>query len=152
MMRWCRTPTRLPDAPGAYALLIELGRPTPLPPRFQTPDRPRLPAGAYVYLGSARGGGGIRSRCARHMAREKTLRWHVDWLTTRARSVRGLAFPGGDECALVAALRPVAAAPVPGFGSSDCATCDSHLLAVDPAEALAVLTDLKRNFVQYAAG
>ena len=138
-MRWCRTPTRLPAAPGAYALLIELGRPAPLPPRFQTEDRHALPPGTYVYLGSARGGGGIRARCTRHMAREKTLRWHVDWLTTRARQVRVLPFPDGDECTLTAALAPSAVVPVPGFGSSDCAVCRSHLLAVDATTALAVL-------------
>lgn len=137
--RWCRTPERLPALPGAYALLIELGRPAPLPPRFATPERPCLSAGVYLYLGSARGGGGIRARCTRHMARDKSLRWHVDWLTTRARRVRAFAVPGGDECALTAALRGVAGVPVPGFGSSDCAICESHLLAVDPAVALSCL-------------
>lgn len=140
-LRWCRTPHRLPALPGAYALLIELGRPVPLPPRFVTVGRARLPAGTYLYLGSAKGGGGIRARCTRHMAREKTLRWHVDWLTTRARRVRALPFPGGNECALVAALEAVGTVPVPGFGSSDCATCESHLLAVEAADALARLAD-----------
>jgi Uri superfamily endonuclease len=141
MARWCRRPDRLPAVAGAYALLIDLGRPAPLPPRFA----PALvvAAGAYLYLGSARGGGGIRARCARHMAGDKSLRWHVDWLTTRARRVRALAVPGGDECVLAAALLAAGAGvPVPGFGSSDCATCPSHLLSLDPAAALAVLSSL----------
>lgn len=135
-VRWVRTASRLPAVPGAYPLLIELGRPCPLPPRFAGD----LPPGAYLYLGSARGGGGIRARCTRHMARDKALRWHVDWLTTRARLVRALPFPGGDECALAHALLPLATVPVPGFGSSDCAACPSHLLAVAPAIAGEVLS------------
>jgi Uri superfamily endonuclease len=37
-------------------------------------------------------------------------------------------FPGGDECAIVAALKHLPV-PLPGFGSSDCRRCVSHLLA-----------------------
>lgn len=130
---WTLCPDRLPAEPGAYALLIRLPRRCPLPPRF---GGIVLPAGAYLYLGSARGGGGIRARCTRHMAKEKTLRWHVDWLTTApGATVRAAAFPGGTECELVArALLAGATVPVPGLGASDCGRCPAHLLAV-PAGA-----------------
>ncbi|WP_296520394.1 DUF123 domain-containing protein [Rhodoplanes sp.] len=87
-----------------------------------------LPAGRYLYCGSARGPGGLRARIARHLRRRKTLRWHVDRLTTRGTVFAVWAIPGGDECDLVARLAALPV-PLPGFGSSDCRRCRSHLLA-----------------------
>ncbi|MEE8332606.1 MAG: DUF123 domain-containing protein, partial [Alphaproteobacteria bacterium] len=70
-----------PAVPGAYALLILLKR------RFAgnigALGRVDLPPGAYLYLGSARGPGGLRARLARHARRGKRLHWHVDRLTAR---------------------------------------------------------------------
>ncbi|GAB3447189.1 GIY-YIG nuclease family protein [Insolitispirillum peregrinum] len=117
----------LPPLPGAYAVEITLTSLCLLPPRF---GGKAVDAGVYLYLGSAYGGGGIRARCRRHLSPHKTLRWHVDWLTSQADHLAVRAFPGLRECALVAAV--VAAGgqiPAPGFGSSDCQTCASHLLS-----------------------
>ncbi len=118
--------TRLPAVPGAYVLLVETGREVVV----RLPGRPPtiLTPGRYLYCGSARGPGGIKARVARHMRRDKTVRWHVDRLTEAGSVLGAWTFPGGDECALVASL---SALPVPmaGFGSSDCRTCASHLLA-----------------------
>lgn len=125
MTGWMSAPDDLPRAPGAYALRLVFVTPTPLPPRFGG----LLAAGTYVYCGSARGGGGLQARCARHLAVDKTRRWHVDWLSTTAAERAVWAVLGGDECALRAALSAAGAAvPVPGFGSSDCPACPSHLL------------------------
>lgn len=47
-----------------------------------------------------------------------------------------MAFPGQSECALLARLLEIdegVSVPVPGFGSTDCRRCPSHLLAVDHA-------------------
>lgn len=85
----------------------------------------RFPAGRYVYTGSARRN--LEARIARHLRREKTLRWHIDYL---------LAAPGArvvevkrssrDECELN--RRTAGEVLVPGFGVSDCrAGCGSHL-------------------------
>jgi Uri superfamily endonuclease len=125
---WTSRPQTLPPAPGAYALLIRLPRRCPLPPRFGAGAV--LPAGRYLYLGAAKGGGGIRARCTRHMAAAKTLRWHVAWLTTQpGATVRAAPFPGGDECTLTArALAAGATVPVRGLGASDCPHCPAHLL------------------------
>ena len=121
-------PNALPADKGAYVLRIVLDAAAPLPARFGAGAV--LPAGVYEYCGSANGAGGIRARVARHLKRDKKLKWHVDWLTTRAAAVTVEAHPGGDECRLVAArLRKGATVPIPGFGSSDCATCASHLIA-----------------------
>jgi Uri superfamily endonuclease len=61
------------------------------------------------------------------MRRGKSVRWHVDQLTEQGSVVGSWVFPGGDECELVQMCwyLPV---QIAGFGSSDCATCRSHLL------------------------
>ncbi|CAA7611842.1 DUF123 domain-containing protein [Magnetospirillum sp. UT-4] len=110
-------PDTLPAVPGAYVLLVELAEPAA-----------GLTAGRYLYCGSAKGPGGIRARVGRHMRRGKALRWHIDRLTEAGRVLGAWVFPGGDECALVAALSHLPV-PVPGFGASDCRSCPAHLLA-----------------------
>ncbi|WP_404381960.1 DUF123 domain-containing protein [Caenispirillum salinarum] len=147
MAGWIHDPHQLPDAPGAYVLRMTFGFPAPLPPRFAGTHGPVLAPGTYLYCGSARGGGGLRARCARHLAADKPRRWHVDWLTTAAGDTAVWPVAGGDECALRGALTVAGAAvPVPGFGSSDCRRCPSHLLrwpdaAADVTPVLAGLPD-----------
>jgi Uri superfamily endonuclease len=89
-----------------------------------------LSAGRYVYAGSARGPGGLRARIARHLRRGKPRHWHVDHLTEAATSLRAFPVAGGNECALVGKLLKSKRYrhPLPGFGSSDCRRCVSHLL------------------------
>lgn len=132
-------PDLLPAVGGAYLLTIRLEAPAPMPKRFE--GQP-LPEGRYVYAGSAYGPGGIRARCRRHLGREKTCRWHVDWLTSAAGEVFVMAFPGGNECELVARLSKLAGVrfAVPGFGSSDCRTCPSHLIQLGPRHSFDDLT------------
>lgn len=121
------TASDAPALPGAYLLLLTLTEPMTV----GLPHRPAvtLPAGRYLYAGSARGPGGIRARLARHMRADKRPHWHIDQLT-RGGTVDGAwVLPGGNECAVVAALAHLPA-PIPGFGSTDCRTCVSHLLAL----------------------
>ncbi|ABC20872.1 hypothetical protein F11_00340 [Rhodospirillum rubrum F11] len=131
--RWTAEAADLPAVAGAYLLLIDLARPVALAPPLDA----LLPPGRYVYCGSARGPGGIRARCARHLRAGKTLRWHVDRLSEAARALRVLAVVDGDECALVARLRALEGAgiPVAGFGASDCRTCPAHLLSLPGSAA-----------------
>lgn len=124
---WTATAETLPDAPGAYALMINLAEAVPLPsPRFDG----LLAPGRYCYLGSARGPGGIRARCRRHFRSEKSKRWHVDWLTTVATALQASAHTAATECALAEHFLGISGAsiPVPGFGSSDCVRCSAHLV------------------------
>ena len=122
--RFCTTAAAAPSTPGSYVLVVDL--PVGLAVTIAGKHVGSLPRGRYLYCGSAKGPGGLRARLARHMRRDKALRWHVDQLTT-AGAVRGAwVFPGGDECRLVRRLSHLPA-PIAGFGSSDCPHCRSHL-------------------------
>ena len=119
----------LPPGPGGYALLLSLPASSRLViGRLGTY---RVPAGYYLYLGSALGPGGLRSRLARHLRPDKRLHWHIDYLLRIARIQSIWLLETGDrlECkwAGIAANLPGAALPVPGFGASDCA-CPAHLV------------------------
>ena len=87
-------------------------------------------AGWHLYAGSARGPGGMRARLARHFRRDKAPHWHIDRLTIAADALLALAIEGGAECDIVARLAGSQdfANILPGFGSSDCRACTSHLL------------------------
>ena len=117
----------IPICSGAYLLLMSLEEPVEV--RFGKVAGAQLAAGDYVYAGNAGGPGGLRGRLARHMRNDKKPHWHVDQLTTVAET-SALALPGETECALVAHLlaNENFTTPLPGFGSSDCAVCESHLL------------------------
>ena len=120
-------PEAVPATAGAYSLAIAL------PVSVSLRVRGRLaavPAGAYVYCGSACGPGGLRARLGRHLRPDKAVRWHVDRLTARAARIEPWPAVGEAECSLVNTLLATGAfeTPVPGFGSSDCRSCPSHLL------------------------
>lgn len=112
---------------GVYVLVIEahgqtrvgrLGR--------QTFD------GIYLYIGSALGPGGFK-RVERHRAvaqgRNKTRRWHIDYLLGVGQLKGVLLVETSDktaECALAETLAGFADPAIAGFGASDC-RCVTHL-------------------------
>lgn len=118
---------------GAYLLVLRLTSALKLAP-FPG-GAVEVSPGRYLYAGSAWGGGGIRARLGRHFRKEKKLHWHIDRLTLGAETLTALAVPGGKECDLVESLLKSGrfAVAVPGFGSSDCRRCESHLLRFDGA-------------------
>ena len=120
----------IPAGPGAYLLAIDLGQKLVLDIAALSP--PPLAPGRYIYCGSAYGPGGMRARVAHHLRKDKTMRWHVDRLTSAGRVEQVAAVSGGSECALMTCLRalPGVSVPVAGFGSSDCRSCPAHLAAV----------------------
>jgi len=77
----------------------------------------------------------LKARIGRHLRQDKALRLHVDRLAAAGRVVAFRAVPGGCECGLLDRLlkAPGAAVPIPGFGSSDCRRCPTHLVAL-PAD------------------
>lgn len=123
----------LPSGPGAYLLVLHLD--VELPPDARR-GQAALAPGRYLYLGSARGPGGLRARIRRHLRADKRPHWHVDRLTAAARVAAVLAWPEGGECRWCAAIRARGAeVPLPGFGSSDCRRCPAHLLRLEVTDA-----------------
>ena len=118
-----RSAVAAPGEAGAYALLIALRAPLAVKAGAK---RASLAPGLYLYCGSAWGPGGLAARIARHLRQEKRAHWHVDQLTCAGRVLGAFVFPGGDECAVNAALEKFPT-PFEGFGSSDCPACRSHL-------------------------
>lgn len=88
-----------------------------------------LPAGWYVYIGSALGG--LGARLSRHARQEKRPHWHIDRLLAAGQLVSVVARIGADriECptAATVAAWPGASLPAPRFGASDC-RCAAHLI------------------------
>ena len=84
-----------------------------------------FPAGIYVYTGSAKRN--LEARIARHLRRDKALRWHIDYLLA-APGVRVVSVTRSrrGECELNQACDGECV--VPGFGASDCGSgCSTHL-------------------------
>jgi histidyl-tRNA synthetase len=122
-MIFCVSATDAPSTPGAYALALRLD--APLDVRAGKISA-RLPAGDYLYCGSAYGPGGLRARLARHMRPQKRAHWHIDQLTSVTNALGAIVEECGDECTLNAALANLPT-PIAGFGSSDCRRCAAHL-------------------------
>src|SRR5574340_196450 len=64
---------------GVYTLILQVNE-EPLSLNVGSLGRVNLAAGQYLYTGSALGPGGLDSRLARHLRREKRLFWHIDYL------------------------------------------------------------------------
>jgi Uri superfamily endonuclease len=112
--------------PGTYLLLLRLPQPTGL--AVGRLGALTLPAGWYVYVGSALGGLGPRLR--RHLRVAKSPHWHVDSLRAAAELVAVVVRFGPErlECTVAARVAelPLARLAVPRFGASDC-RCPGHL-------------------------
>jgi Uri superfamily endonuclease len=121
--------------------------------RLRTPDfiqvgalgRFHFPAGWYLYTGSA--SKNLHKRVERHWALKKSVRWHMDYLSTALDSepVGAVVLPadaGLGECELNQAIGRLIGGqnPAPGFGASDCrAGCPAHLwFSLAPVSLLAV--------------
>ncbi len=85
-----------------------------------------FPAGFWLYVGSAQRN--LQARLDRHGRRDKLLRWHVDYLSTRAKMLGAIVIAEGKkmECQIAAKLSRRLDRPIPRFGASDC-KCDGHL-------------------------
>ncbi len=112
-----------PEPATTYRLILFVLEPMDV--RAGGLGRIRLPAGWYVYTGSARRG--MDARIARHLRRRKPRRWHIDYLTSDRRVlVVGVSRHREPECRLN--RRQGGLVVVPGFGAGDCRSgCGSHL-------------------------
>lgn len=137
---------RIPAGPGTYAIALRVARAG----RIEVGALGALPfrRGVYLYVGSARGPGGLPARLERHFTGSSALRWHVDYLRARGRPVAALVRSGRRrlECDWARRLTAVSwldPGP-PGFGSSDCG-CESHLFRARSG------TRLESGFLELAA-
>ncbi|MCH7643083.1 MAG: GIY-YIG nuclease family protein [Chloroflexi bacterium] len=130
-----RSRADLPPEPGGYALVFRLESAIRVRPGALGVIE--LPAGHYLYMGSALSG--LAPRLARHLRRRKKRHWHIDALTSalRPEQVWWAAVDDRLECEWTeAALADLeATVPARGFGSSDC-RCRSHLVRLGSAAAL----------------
>ncbi|MBI2320277.1 MAG: GIY-YIG nuclease family protein [Betaproteobacteria bacterium] len=84
-----------------------------------------FPAGRYVYTGSAKRN--LDARIARHLRKEKGLRWHIDWLLS-ASGVKVVRVKRSREAECILNQKVLGMIVVSGFGASDCRNgCGSHL-------------------------
>ena len=114
----------LPREPGVYVLLVCV--PSALAVRVGSLGVLELPEGHYAYVGSAMGG--IRRRCRRYLLPPGRMRWHVDFLLSRAclQEVHWLLTHRRLECAVAESLSRLLEPVARGFGTSDC-RCPTHL-------------------------
>jgi Uri superfamily endonuclease len=122
------TVDELPPLPGSYALALRLQRTRTL--TVGRLGRFEFRAGTWLYVGSARGPGGLRARVGRHWLGPARSRWHIDYLR-RAAAPLGAAVRQADaslECRWAARLAdaPHWTSGPEGFGASDC-RCPTHL-------------------------
>ncbi len=127
----------IPQCPGSYALWLHLHQAQNL--TVGKLGYFTFPTGDYVYLGSARGSGGLRARLGRYLRGDGKPHWHIDHLRAAAQ-VNGFGYtihrrdtiyrvPAECDWSQKLASLPETSIPVPGFGSSDCrSSCPAHLV------------------------
>lgn len=114
--------------PGLYVLVIRLAESYEMTVGSLGPVA--FPCGTYLYVGSARGPGGLRARVDRHRRQHgKRMHWHIDVLLQHARveKVFWTTDEEKDECTLAARLDQHGERFPTGFGASDC-RCGGHLI------------------------
>ncbi|MEW6716162.1 MAG: GIY-YIG nuclease family protein [Chloroflexota bacterium] len=148
----------IPQTIGVYALLLTLSqRVHVITGRL---GRATFAAGKYIYVGSAFGSGGLRSRLERHLRGDGRPHWHVDALRSKA-DIVGFYFLAtndrvvGDvpwECLWSQALMalPEVSVPLSGFGSSDCRSgCSAHLVCIPARYRWAVIYEVLSYVVDW---
>lgn len=94
-----------------------------------------FPAGLYLYVGSAQRN--LSARLERHAKKEKRLRWHIDYLSVKAKMLGAIMIAGSRkcECKLAKKLGKIFERAIPDFGASDC-RCGGHLFYVKDLEKI----------------
>ena len=140
---------------GTYTILLGFGGAVSV--RVGKLGRFRLSDGHYLYTGSALGKGAVslEGRISRHARRSKTLRWHIDYLTSsKYCKVGRVAYVISSrplECKMnQLIIRSIPAVPaISNFGSSDC-DCFSHLLRPPSSLSLEqVLVELRGLYAKF---
>jgi Uri superfamily endonuclease len=109
-----------------YLLFLNISRDTKI--RVGSLGLISFPAGIYVYVGSAQNS--VEARVKRHLNKKKTLRWHIDYLTSSedVEPIYAVVLPltRNYECRIAKILQENDSISINNFGASDC-RCKSHL-------------------------
>ena len=134
--------------PGTYLLVLAASQPQAV--QVGRLGQIELQPGYYLYIGSAFGSGGIRSRVKHHARIAARPHWHLDYIRPFL-SLQSIWYSHDTvprECAWAASLagKSTISEPLPGFGASDC-VCATHLFyqACQPRFA-----DFKKLLVHHA--
>jgi Uri superfamily endonuclease len=119
----------IPLSPGTYALVYRCDAP------FQAVAGKLGPVclspGHWIYIGSAFGAGGLKSRLRHHLKPSPRPHWHLDYIKHGLKPVEIWLTTDGvkQEHAWATVMSGLkgATCPIAGFGASDC-TCRSHLI------------------------
>ncbi len=90
-----------------------------------------LSSGYWIYVGSAFGSGGLRSRLSHHLKPSHRPHWHLDYIKSALRPIEIWTTTDPvkrehDWATLFSDLNG-ASRPIEGFGATDC-KCRSHLI------------------------
>ena len=109
---------------GSYLILIHIPRNVTV--RVGSLGDRHLCAGYYVYVGTAKRA--LTKRIARHLRKNKTVHWHIDYLKEYTDRCTAMPIRSSTplEHELAEAVGKIADGCVASFGSSDC-DCPSHL-------------------------
>jgi Uri superfamily endonuclease len=135
----------LPSTPGNYALALRIDVPSTI--QIGRLGSYTFSVGNYLYLGSARGPGGIGARVRRHLrdASQKQHHWYIDWLWEVAHPT-GVIWSHTSktrECEWAKIFIPFSSREPIRFGTSDC-RCEGHLLRLkSPVELQHAQTALR---------
>jgi Uri superfamily endonuclease len=125
---------------GTYVLFVTLGSDRNITVGARGPHL--FKAGTYCYVGSAMAG--LDQRLTRHLAHDKTLKWHIDYLTTVCDSSEAwISYPEPiPECELADRVGVLGGIPeMEHFGCSDC-RCLTHLFRVDAGTKAELVSEL----------
>ena len=130
---------------GTYVLFVTFGSDTNITVGALGPHL--FKAGTYCYVGSAMAG--LDQRLKRHLAHDKKLKWHIDYLTTVCDSTEAwISYPDPiPECELAERVEALGGIPeMDRFGCSDC-RCRTHLFLApgDSAERMISKCGLDRH-------
>jgi Uri superfamily endonuclease len=113
--------------PGTYTLILQSASKARVQiGRWRQID---LEPGYYIYVGSAFGPGGVRSRVLRHLRTEKPKHWHIDYLREFVNPLAAWVSYNTQHlehewASIFFEMSDIT--PIQGFGCSDC-KCYSHL-------------------------
>ncbi len=113
----------IPSTKGTYVILLRIDK--VFRDNVGSLGMVMLEPGLYVYIGSACGYGGLKSRILRHINKEKKIRWHIDYITSKSFSkVVAIAYTfiekSLEECiSRILEYSPLFSIAWPKFGCSD---------------------------------